>query len=207
MGKEEDVKIAIRRPRQNTPPKEVLEEYRDENFFTKLDDAKWGLVHKFNKPLTGELKLVHLRIKDPVLFYSLIKKWENPYMKDGEIIKETAQEQGIEDTRKVIPVPFTREFYTAMKESGYTKFDPEKLAKVYERLHEIATADFVEPRDNIAAAKVVLQYNDMDVAQMQKQNKDLQDEEAMSEVKRMVSGLKQKFKKAETVEVEAIDED
>ena len=199
-----DVSLAQSKPKNHmTISAEALQRYSDPKAAEKFDRTKWGIINNIDPPATGEVKLFHLKLKHPVFFEAIIRQWEDPLKGERKILQELAKEHNLEKTPRTIPAPFTREFYSAMKEAGYSKFDPANLAKVHSRLLDIATNDYVEPRDAIAASKLVLQYNDMDVAQMQKQNKDMKDEIAMSEVKHLVSNLKKEFNKAKDVIIDA----
>lgn len=198
----DDVKNVRQQQTRNT--QEALNLYKKSNPLLEVDSAAWKVKHKFNNPLFGKAKLLKLKLDNPVFFDAMIRKWEQPTKREKDILEEVARENGLEKAPKKIPTPFTREFYSAMATAGYQKFSPENLAKIYSRLNEIATCDYVEPRDAIAASKVILQYNDMDVGQIQKQDREIKDELAMNEVKSFVSEMKKQFLNAKDVEGETI---
>jgi hypothetical protein len=101
---------------------------------------------------------------------------------------------------------FSSAFYSVMAESGYSKCDPKNIAKYYKRLDEIATCDYVEPRDQLAAIRTLLQYNEVDTKQMQQMKKDEKESESMDEIKSLVSNLKKQFgkEKQTVIDVESV---
>ena len=89
---------------------------------------------------------------------------------------------------------FSVKFYEVMSQSGYKKMSPEKLAMYYNKLESIALADYVEPRDNINALKLLLSYNDMDVSQMQVLASNNSSNQASGEIKEAIQSLRDSLK-------------
>jgi len=131
-------------------------------------------------------------------------------MKKKDALKMSMQENNIEVPNNINTTlmenskgfkEFSASFYAVMAEAGYSKCDPKNLAKYYKRLDEIASCDYVEPRDALAAIKTLLQYNDIDTKQLQQKSKDEKEIESLDEIKNLVSNLKSQYNKKKEPEI------
>ena len=147
-----------------------------------IRDKVAGAVQRFKvdtRPgtLTASTEIVKLKSENPTAFDYHVAKLQGAT--PSEAIKTAYA-----DNNKIAPAlpaqsanqlekskkyqMFSTKFYEAMASNGYKKADPERLALYYERLQNIALSDVMEPRDNINALKLLLQYNDMNIAEMTK---------------------------------------
>lgn len=189
-------------PRQDIPTTEKASEQPGVVDITQRVEESVRKLHSIVKTpdfvLSPQTRLFKLKEKHPVWFDYLTNVLGGMKKKEGMV-------RALEDNNRPVPANvttptspayklFSMEFYDSIKQSGYERFSPNNLAKYFKRLDEIATSEYVEPRDSLSAIKTLLQYNDIDTKQLQEQNKVNTDTAIASEVKNLVSKLKNEYK-------------